>query len=302
MTRERDADSLREEARTEGDESDEVRCDASNVEMIESSVVGRLHEIPVDLPQVKPALRTSSDLMDSYSRLKYMPVTKKGLRHIKRIFGVLRGESRMFSAPGHLEDRPVRVLFDMKEDFDVVTTAAVTYSTGVRMQLDYVEDPQNIPAYLKAQKYVQVHAVNCRVAIKGRSMKIQPMLLRGEEPLVLLSRHSSTAFLLHISRRPGTKLSRSVLLSKGKQLIQRWTEASPRDKSRAPARDRSTPTRTNNESRARRESPRSEVTAGRREEPEEPDDSDRENAAPHGNAAVRKRSAASSGGYFSSAQ
>lgn len=127
----------------------------------------------------------------------------------------------MFSATG-LEDRPVKLLFDRRGDFYVMTTTALRYPSGDGMDLQRIESPQNIPAYLKVQKHVKVQAVDCHVSVKGRTINIQPMLLRGEEPCVLLSRYSSEKFFLQVARRLGSKLTSRVLLAKEKELIKRW--------------------------------------------------------------------------------
>ncbi|KMQ86670.1 hypothetical protein RF55_14290, partial [Lasius niger] len=259
-----------------------------------------LHDIPEDLSRAKPVCGVSSARADGTASLgkslkpRYKPVSEKGLRHIKRIFRVLRGESRVLSAEGRLEDRSVRVLFDMRGDFDVVTTAAVAYPSGGRMRLEYIENPHNVPAYLKAQRHVRVQAVNCKITIKGRSMELQPMLLRGQDPMVLLGRHASTSFLLRISRRPGAKLSRRVLLHRGKQIIQRWMEADSRE--RQPSQEASQLSSSGG---------RSDETAGAattREDTRAANDSDQENVPTKEDAASRRKRATSSSGYFSSAQ
>ncbi|CAL1672743.1 unnamed protein product [Lasius platythorax] len=281
-------------------ESSEVMFSDSSAASDEPDSVEVLHDIPEDLSRAKPVCGVSSARADGTASLgkslkpRYKPVSEKGLRHIKRIFRVLRGESRVLSAEGRLEDRSVRVLFDMRGDFDVVTTAAVAYPSGGRMRLEYIENPHNVPAYLKAQRHVRVQAVNCKITIKGRSMELQPMLLRGQDPMVLLGRHASTSFLLRISRRPGAKLSRRVLLHRGKQIIQRWMEADSRE--RQPSQEASQLSSSGG---------RSDETAGAattREDTRAANDSDQENVPTKEDAASRRKRATSSSGYFSSAQ
>ncbi|KMQ90070.1 hypothetical protein RF55_10214 [Lasius niger] len=197
-----------------------------------------LHNLPLEESLRGPVSRSSSSGKTVASQTAWRPpgvkgmlVTEKGLRHIRRIFGVLQGKSKVFEARGFLEDRPIRILFDRRGDFDVVTTAAVRYPSGDRFDLQRIENPQNIPAYLKAQKHVRVQAVCCHVSVKGRTIRIQPMLLRGQEPCALLGRHSSEKFFLQVARRFGSKLTRRVLLAKGKQLIRQWMETENQDTS-----------------------------------------------------------------------
>ncbi|KMQ90096.1 pol polyprotein [Lasius niger] len=222
---ERGATGAREPSATEDAPRKEVMVDDSDSDDGETEAAHKLHNIAVEFPKERVGPRSADEPTGRRTQAtKYSPVNEKGLRHIRRIFGVLRGESRVFAAPGHIRDRSVRVLFDMRGDFDVATTAAVRDSSGNKLDLEYINDPQNIPAYLKAQKNVEIQAVNCRVAVRGTAIAIQPMLLRGEDPVVLLSRYSSEKFFLHLTRRSAPKLSRRVRLAKGKQLVQQWME------------------------------------------------------------------------------
>ncbi|KMQ86320.1 methanol dehydrogenase regulator -like protein [Lasius niger] len=171
-------------------------------EIGEAQATHKLYHIAVEFPKKRPESRLANRRAGAKSAaVRNVPVNEKGLRHICRIFSVLKGESRVFTAYGHLEDRPVKILFDMRGDFDVATTVAVRYNSGSKLDLEYVNDPQNIPAYLKAQKNVKIQAVNCHVAVRGSAIAIQPMLLRGEDPVVLLSRYSSEKFFLHLKNQ-----------------------------------------------------------------------------------------------------
>lgn len=69
----------------------------------------------VEFPKKRPESRLANRRAGAKSAaVRNVPVNEKGLRHICRIFSVLKGESRVFTAYGHLEDRPVKILFDMR--------------------------------------------------------------------------------------------------------------------------------------------------------------------------------------------
>lgn len=45
------------------------------------------------------------------------------------------------------------------------------------MELKLIDDPQDIPAYLKQQKRVKMQAVHCKIEIRDRYIRTQPMIL-----------------------------------------------------------------------------------------------------------------------------
>lgn len=129
----------------------------------------------------------------------------------------------MLTVEGKLESHPVKLLFDKKGDFDVITSAAVEKLEAGKIKVEYINDPENIPAYLKQQRNVKIQAINCRVGVRDKNVDVQPMILHGREPCVLLSRYSIEKFYRQLMKH-GVSYTRRTLLAKGERKLQRWIE------------------------------------------------------------------------------
>lgn len=190
-----------------------------------------LQNIAIDESMCDAKMRASSILSESdfeeravlkTERSKPVPITEKELRHIKRIFNVIGEDTPLFSVDGKLENCPMRLIFDKRGDFDVITSAAVQRLEDGNVKVEYIDDPENIPAYLKQQRNVKIQAINCRVGVRDKYVNIQPMILHGKEPSVLMSRHAIEELYEQMMKHSGFRYAKRTFMVKGEEKLHRW--------------------------------------------------------------------------------
>ncbi|KMQ83166.1 retrotransposable element tf2 protein type 3 [Lasius niger] len=145
-------------------------------------------------------------------RRKKLLVSEKGMRHISRLMRLISGKQPLDNVVGLVENQQMKILFDHRGEFNVVTEAAIRQIESKVGRLERLRNSASIPAYLKKEKKIKVRAVKLNIIIANRELNIEAMILNKEEEICVL-------FGRHACKEMGRKLSK---LPKGNDELTRW--------------------------------------------------------------------------------
>ncbi|KAM0726175.1 Transposon Tf2-6 polyprotein [Formica fusca] len=115
-------------------------------------------------------------------------ISEKEMRHVSRLIKLVSGGKQIPFFAGCVEGINMKVRFDHRGEFNVITSAAVKQiETGVRA-LERIRESTSIPAYLKREKRVKFKAVKVKMVIFRKTINVEAMILDGDEPCILIAR------------------------------------------------------------------------------------------------------------------
>ncbi|KMQ93588.1 hypothetical protein RF55_6308 [Lasius niger] len=145
-------------------------------------------------------------------RRKRSLVSEKGMRHISRLMRLISGKQPLDNVVGLVENQQMKILFDHRGEFNVMTEAAIKQIESKIGKLERLKNSASIPTYLKKEKKIKVRAVRLNIIIANREINIEAMILNKEEKICVL-------FARHACKEMGRKLSK---LPKGNSELTRW--------------------------------------------------------------------------------
>ncbi|KMQ86653.1 hypothetical protein RF55_14311 [Lasius niger] len=117
-------------------------------------------------------------------------ISEKGMRHVTRLMDLISGRKGISFLWGVVEQIPMKVLMDTRGEFNVVTSAAVEKIEEKVQKLVRVRNSENIPAYLKREKYVKFETVVLETELFREKIKAAAMILDNNKQCLILGRKS----------------------------------------------------------------------------------------------------------------
>ncbi|KMQ88181.1 retrovirus-related pol polyprotein from transposon [Lasius niger] len=136
---------------------------------------------------IDPATSGDED-SDTILKTKKSKISEKGMRHIKRLIDLISGRKNLPFLVGKVEQIRTKIIMDTRGEFNVITCAAVKEIEKRVRKLVRSKDSENIPAYLKREKRVTFKTVTVETELFNRTIKVEAMILDGDERCLVLGR------------------------------------------------------------------------------------------------------------------
>lgn len=121
-------------------------------------------------------------------RRKSSEISEKGIRHITRLKKMMAGDRLNQFFMGYVEGQKIKLRFDHRDNFNIITSAAVKMIEDNARKLDHIKGSKNIPAYLRNEKKVKFKTVKIRTVVFETTILVEAMILDSEGPCILLGR------------------------------------------------------------------------------------------------------------------
>lgn len=115
-------------------------------------------------------------------------ISDKGMRHISRLKKLISGVKPLPFFIGKISGKEIRVKFDQRGEFNVITKPAVKQLEDMGEKLDRLKESKNIPAYIRREKKVKFKATRVELSIFEKTLPVEAMILDTDEPCIMLGR------------------------------------------------------------------------------------------------------------------
>lgn len=143
-------------------------------------------------------------------------ISEKRRRHISRLLNLIEGEKALPSFLGRVNKREIKIRFDHRGEFNIITKLAMNKIETNEKKLERLRESENIPVYLKRERKVRFKATKVELTIFDSEITVEAMILDAREMCLMLGRKTCK----EIGRRKTQRKRRPPINKKGQTYVE----------------------------------------------------------------------------------